>query len=115
MNLVRIGEQPKGGLLMANFLARVELHNATYQDYEALHGAMKRRGYSRTVVSNDRKKYRLPTGTYVTESTNATLEQAYSAAVAAANDTRKSFWAIVVDWSSASFALEELTSVAASV
>jgi hypothetical protein len=100
---------------MANYLARVELHNATYQDYEALHAAMKRRGYARTIVSNDGKKYQLPTGTYVAESTNVTLEQAYSAAVAAANDTGKSFWAIVVDWSSARFALEELKSVGVSV
>lgn len=96
---------------MANYLARVELHNATYQDYEALHGAMKRRGYARSIVSNDRKRYRLPTGTYVAESSNVTLEQAYSAAVSAANDTGNSFWAVVVDWSSARFALEEVKAV----
>lgn len=93
---------------MANFLARVELHKASYDDYEALHEAMRQRGYSRTIISNDRKKYRLPTGTYVVEGTSATLEQAYNAAVAAANDTGKSFWAIVVDWSSARFALDEV-------
>jgi len=91
---------------MANYLARVELHKATYDDYETLHAAMERRGFSRFIVSNDRKKYRLPTGTYVAENTNATLEQAYSAAQAAAADTGKSFWVIVVDWTAARFSLE---------
>lgn len=93
---------------MANYLARVELHKATYEDYETLHEAMRQRGFSRVIVANDRKKYRLPTGTYVVEGTNATLEQAYNAATAAATDTGKSFWAIVVDWASARFSLEEV-------
>jgi hypothetical protein len=93
---------------MANYLARAELHKATNDDYETLHEAMKKRGFSRIIVSNDRKKYRLPTGTYVVEGTNATLEQAYSAATAAAAETGKTYWAIVVDWSSARFALDEV-------
>jgi hypothetical protein len=94
---------------MANYLARVELHKANYDDYETLHEAMKGRGFSRTIVANDRKKYRLPTGTYVVEGTNSTLEQAYNVATTAATDTGKSFWLIVADWSSARFALEEVT------
>lgn len=93
---------------MANYLARVELHKATYDDYEVLHGAMSQRGLSRVIVSNDSKKYRLPTGTYAVENTNATLEQAYSAAQAAATDTGKSFWVIVVDWAAARFSLEQV-------
>jgi|HubBroStandDraft_1064217.scaffolds.fasta_scaffold18112_4 hypothetical protein len=91
---------------MANYLARVELHKATYDDYETLHAAMSRRGFGRTIVSNDGTTYRLPTGTYVVEGTNATLERAYDAAVAAAADTGKSSWVIAVDWSAARFALE---------
>jgi hypothetical protein len=87
---------------MANYVARIELHSATYDDYETLHAAAQRRGFSRMIVSNDGKKYQLPTGTYVAANTNATLEQAYDAA-----QTRKAFWAVVADWASARFSLQQ--------
>jgi hypothetical protein len=93
---------------MANHLARVELHNAKYEDYEKLHEAMRQRGFARTIVANDGKKYQLPTGTYVAENTNATLEKAYGAAEAAATDTGKTFWVIVVDWTAARFSLQQV-------
>jgi len=93
---------------MANYLARVELHNAKYEDYETLHEAMRQRGFVRTIVANNGKKYQLPTGTYVAEKTTATLEQAYSAAQAAATETGKSYWAIVVDWTAAYFSLPQV-------
>ena len=93
---------------MANYLARVELHKATYDDYETLHEAMRQRNFSRVIVSNDKKKYRLPTGTYVVENTSASLEQAYTAAVAAAAVTGRSSWTIVADWQAARFSLEEV-------
>ncbi len=93
---------------MANYLARVELHNAKYEDYERLHETMRQRGFVRIIVANDGKKYQLPTGTYVAEKTNATLEQAYSAAQAAATETGKAFWVIVVDWTSARFSLQQV-------
>jgi hypothetical protein len=93
---------------MANYLARVELHNAKYEDYETLHEAMRQRGFVRTIAANDGKKYQLPTGTYVVENTTATLEQAYSAAQAAATETGKSSWVIVVDWTVGRFSLQEM-------
>ena len=92
---------------MANYVARIELHNASYSDYETLHAAAQRRGLSRTIVSNDGTRYQLPTGTYVAENTNATLEQAYEAAQAAASETRKVFWTVVADWASARFSLQK--------
>ncbi len=91
---------------MANYVARIELHNATYDDYETLHAAAARRGLFRTIVANDGKKYQLPTGTYIAENTAVTLEQAYSAAEAAATETRKRFWVVVADWASARFSLQ---------
>lgn len=94
---------------MANYLARVELHDAKYEDYETLHEAMRKRGFVRTIVANDGKKYQLPTGTYVAEKTNATLEQAYNASTAAAAETGKTYWVIVVDWASARFALQQVS------
>jgi hypothetical protein len=45
---------------MANYLARVELHKATYEDYEALHEAMSQRGFVRTIVANDGKNISYP-------------------------------------------------------
>jgi hypothetical protein len=92
---------------MANYVARIELHSATYDDYETLHAAAQRRGFSRTIVAHDGKKYQLPTGTYVAENTSATLEQAYEAARAAAAETRKAFWTVVADWASARFSLQQ--------
>lgn len=90
---------------MANYVARIELHNATYDDYERLHVAAKKRGLLRTIVATDGIKYQLPTGTYVSENTSASLEQAYAAAEAAGTETRKTFWLVVVDWASARFSL----------
>jgi hypothetical protein len=91
---------------MANFVARIELHNANYDDYETLHAAAIRRGFSRTIVADNGGKYQLPTGTYMAEGTNATLQQAYDAARAAATETRKTFLVVVADWTSAKFELQ---------
>lgn len=91
---------------MANYVARIELHNASYDDYETLHSAASRRGFSRTIASDNGGTYRLPTGTYVASGTNATLQQAYDAACAAARETRKAFWVVVADWASARFSLQ---------
>ncbi|MGA2047278.1 MAG: hypothetical protein ABSG96_06275 [Terracidiphilus sp.] len=80
---------------MASYIARVELHSASYEDYETLHATMLQRGFSRTIVGGDGATYFLPTGTYDVAATNATLDQAYNAAVAAAADTKKSYSLIV--------------------
>jgi hypothetical protein len=68
---------------VANYLARVELHKATGEDYETLHEAMRKRGFARFILSSEKKKYRLPTGTYVAEGSTWTLTQAYDFAVTA--------------------------------
>ena len=93
---------------MPNYLARVELHKATSDDYEVLHEAMRQRSFSRAISSNDQSKYRLPTGTYVAEHSGRTLDQIYDAATAAANATGKSSWVLVVDWQSGKFNLDRL-------
>jgi hypothetical protein len=50
---------------MADFFARVELHNATWPtDYVKLHVSMDFHGFSNCVTAADGKKWRLPTGTY---------------------------------------------------
>lgn len=82
---------------MASYIARVELHSATYQDYEILHGAMGQRGFSRTILGSDGANYYLPTGTYDIASTSASLQQAFDAAVAATKETRMNYSIIVAE------------------
>jgi hypothetical protein len=88
---------------MANYIARVELHSATWNDYEQLHTTMKRRGYSRTIKASDGKWYQLPTGTYVVEGTNSSLQNALNAATEAANETGRQSWVLVADWNAATW------------
>ena len=88
---------------MANYIARVELHSATWNDYELLHATMKQRGYSRTIQSSDGKLYQLPTGTYVVAGTSSTLQNALNAATEAAKETGRQSWVLVADWNSATW------------
>jgi hypothetical protein len=54
-----------GGIGMSYYVTRVELHYATYEDYENLHGAMQRARFSRVIVGDDGQTYHLPTAEYV--------------------------------------------------
>jgi Endoribonuclease GhoS len=83
---------------MANYIARVELHKATYDNYEQLHASMAARGYQRTIVGDNGKTYQLPTGTYAVENTDASMDTALNAAKEAADDTGKSSSVIVANW-----------------
>lgn len=86
---------------MANYIVRVELHSATWDDYERLHASMRRRGYSRIIKSNQGVRYQLPTGTYVAENTPDSLQAALEAATEAAKETGRQSWVVVADWKSA--------------
>ena len=88
---------------MANYIARVELHSATWNDYEVLHVAMQRRGYFRVIQGDDGIWYQLPTGTYVVKNTNSSLQNARDAAISAATETGKQSAVVVADWASASW------------
>lgn len=83
---------------MANYIARVELHKATYDDYEQLHSSMAARGYARTIGADDGNTYELPTGTYVALNSSATLQTAIDAAKNAAKETGKKYSIIVGNW-----------------
>lgn len=82
---------------MASFTARIELHSATYEDYNVLHAAMQARGFLRTIVGNDGKTYWLPTGTYDAAAATVSLTRARDIAVEAARVTNKSFEVFVVE------------------
>lgn len=88
---------------MANYIARVELHSATYDDYEELHDSMSQQGYARMIRGGDGKDYHLPTGTYVMRNTSATRSDALDRAGTAAQQTGKKSSIIVADWESATW------------
>jgi photosystem II stability/assembly factor-like uncharacterized protein len=81
---------------MAQFTTRVELHSASYSDYETLHVSMARRGFSRLITSDDGKTYQLPTAEYDRSGPLTGLQVLESAKVAAA-ETGKSFAVIVTE------------------
>jgi hypothetical protein len=58
---------------MANYIARVELHQAGPEDYERLNATMQQRGYVREMTGEDGADYQLPTGTYFVTNTSAVL------------------------------------------
>jgi hypothetical protein len=86
---------------MANYIAMVELHLASPEDYEKLHQSMQLRGYVRKITGEDGVVYQLPAGTYFVSGTSAVLSVALNAAVDAANETGKKSAVIVTDWQSA--------------
>ena len=89
---------------MANYMARVELHQAGREDYERLHASMQQRGYMREMTGEDGAVYQLPIGTYFVTNTSAMLHVALNAAVDAAKDIGKSAAVIVTDWNAARWA-----------
>jgi hypothetical protein len=89
---------------MANYMARVEVHQAGPEDYERLNATMQQRGYVREMTGEDGADYQLPTGTYFVTNTSAMLHVALNAAVDAAKETGKSAGVIVTDWSMARWA-----------
>jgi hypothetical protein len=79
---------------MTMFTTRVELHSATWQDYEDLHSAMKKKGFTTTIKADGGQIYQLPPAEYNyigSEDANAVLERAK----AAAGSVKKSYAVIV--------------------
>lgn len=81
---------------MASFTARVELHDASWSDYETLHEEMGREGFRRTITSDSGTAYHLPTAEYDfagTVNRSDVLQKAKSAAAR----TRKTFAVLVTE------------------
>ena len=83
---------------MAKFLVRVELHNASWDDYETLHAEMGDRGFSREVIGDNGHTYQLPTAEYVIR-TNSGLEAVRTLAANAAQTTGRNFGVIGAEYS----------------
>ncbi len=81
---------------MAQFTTRVELHNADWNDYVNLHAAMKQRGFSQTIRSDDGKIYQLPPAEY-DYSGNSLRADVLNKAKAAAGSVKPSYAVLVTE------------------
>jgi hypothetical protein len=94
---------------MANFMTRVELNGSpTWQDYENLHAAMKRAGFSRLIAGSDGKIYRLPHAQY-SRTTHLTLQDVRDQAHAAARSVWDSVQVLTTEGNSAWVGLHAAT------
>jgi len=87
---------------MPAFVARVELHQGTSQDYQTLNTAMESTGFSRAVRSDDGSAVLLPTGQYVGNG-ELTARDVSQIAQGAALKTKKGFSVFVTDLSTAAW------------
>jgi hypothetical protein len=81
---------------MASFTTRVELHDATYNDYDTLHKAMEVEGFLRLIKSDNGTWYHLPTAEY-NRITDLTRAQVLDSAKRAATKTKKAFAVLVTE------------------
>jgi hypothetical protein len=81
---------------MAKFTTRVELHDATDNDYERLHSAMERGGFTRLITSGDGNVYRLPWAEYNFEG-NSSCSDILDGAKRAASTTGCTFEVLVTE------------------
>lgn len=79
---------------MAQFMVRVELHQAGGADYDRLHAAMEQTGFSRSITGSDGYRYQLPTAEYFA-SGNFTIDHVRDAACGAADTTGKRYAVLV--------------------
>ncbi len=85
---------------MAQFTIRIELHRAIAEDYDRLHSAMEKCGFSRRIKGADGNTYALPTGDYERSGEDLTGEQVHNDAWRAAASVSQRF-AILITKASA--------------
>jgi hypothetical protein len=73
---------------MSQFTVRVELHDAEWADYDALHAAMEEQGFSRLITGDNGQTYHLPWAEY-TGRGNFASSQVRDIARVAADSTGK--------------------------
>lgn len=83
---------------MAKYLVRVELHAASWDDYEALHAEMADRGFGREITGDNGRSYKLPTAEYVIHAEGG-VEGVRALAAEAAKTTGRKFGVIVAQYS----------------
>jgi hypothetical protein len=81
---------------MAQFTVRIELHEAQWADYETLHAAMQRQGFSRLITGDDGRTYDMPWAEY-DGTANLSSMQVLGVARQAANSTGKNNSVLVTE------------------
>lgn len=81
---------------MARFTVRVELHDATWQQYVELHEHMSAEGFTNQIASDDGARYELPPAEYNFEG-NATKEQVLAKARTAAAKVVRAYAVLVTE------------------
>lgn len=87
---------------MSSFTTRVELHSASYDDYNNLHAFMEAEGFSRLIKADSGTWYHLPTAEYNREGA-LTIAEVRASAQRAANRTGKLFCVLVSESTSRSW------------
>jgi cysteine sulfinate desulfinase/cysteine desulfurase-like protein len=72
---------------MSDYLIRVEMHGATYADYERLHALLAAKNVTNFILSDQQVRYRLPTAMYTYTGTE-TAEQVRTAVAQIAASVR---------------------------
>lgn len=81
---------------MTSFTTRVELHNATRDDYVALHEKMRAKGFYQAIRSSDGTVYHLPPAEY-DYAGDVTRDQVLEKAKAAASSVKSSYAVLVTE------------------
>jgi hypothetical protein len=81
---------------MAQFTTRVELHDATWSDYEQLHANMRGQGFTQTIRSDDGCIYELPPAEYDYQGP-ITRAQVLDKAKSAASAVKPSYGVLVTE------------------
>jgi hypothetical protein len=87
---------------VAKFMTRVELHDATYNDYLQLHGFMRQEGFTNTIRGDDGILYQLPPAEYHIEAP-WTAVQARDVASRAAQKTQRTFAVLTAEYNAAAW------------
>jgi hypothetical protein len=88
---------------MSHFTVRIELHHAEWADYEVLHAAMQRQGFSRQITSDGGQRYCMPWAEYNGSAVLSSM-QVLSIAQTAANSTGKKNAVLVTEAKSRAWA-----------
>ena len=81
---------------MAMFMTRVELHDATRNDYTELHGAMQKQGFRLSIIGGDGVTYALPPAEYWYDGT-ISRSDVLKKAKTAAGSVKRSYAAVVTE------------------
>jgi hypothetical protein len=91
---------------MAEFIVRIELHNAGSADYHYLHNKMIQIGFLSTIPSTDKKRYELPTAMFYAN-TNQSQEDVFTVAESVANTVSAKNRVMVIQSSAVLMKLDE--------